>query len=593
MKTNILRRLLFALFAAVLLTCAANADYSFKVPKSEAIVMLETDGSMTVSVSYEFVNLGQKLDYIDIGLPNNNFSIGDVQVSLNGEVDRKIKVVKADYQQTGLRYGITLEMGGESIPNGESATIDVVIPNIKKNMFEATSETKDEQEIEYVGFEFSPNYFGKKYVSGKTEYSFVIVFPYGVTSEQVYYYSPQKWPGEENPDAWISDDGRIVYNWVSSSADICSEYIFGGKYPKSILTSTSNLVVPSSGSGSSSDDAWWEMPLGMLVCFAPIIGFIIWIVKKIKDASKTPAPRTPRSYLPPQIKTDGEGIKRGLTAVEAAIILETDLERVISMILYGLSKKEVIVVKSHDPLDVEIADPLPENIYEYEKNFIEALREPDLKGKRTKMRNAMQELIMGVTKKMEGFSLKETQEYYRGICEKAWKQVEDAETPELKSKLLGDNFGWAMLDEKPEKKIEETFSGYDMLPPTWWWRVDPGYRRPAAYSYSSPSDSHKSSGSSGSEKRSGSSSSSSPKPSAMPVLPGAMFARSITNSARGLSTAMVGDMSRFKASVRGKTNPVPISSSSGHSSGGGSSSCACACACACAGCACACAGGGR
>ena len=591
MKTNILKRVLYAIFAVLLLAETAAADYSFRVPKTETIVMLENDGSMTVSVSYEFVNLGQKLDYIDIGTPNNDFSISDVQVSLNGEVNRNIKVTKADYQQTGLQHGITLEMQSESIPNGESATVDVIIPNIRKNMHPASSETVDEQEIEYAGFQFSPNYFGKKFVSGKTDYSFMIVFPDGASSEQVYYYTPENWPGEQNPKAWISEDDRVVYNWVSSGADICSEYIFGGKYPKSIMTSTVNIVTSSSSGSSGSDTSWWEMILGMLVCFVPIIGFIISIVNKMKDAFKEPKPRTVRSYLPPQIQTDGEGIKRGLTAVEAAILLETDLERVISMILYGLSKKGIIVVKSMDPLDVDVADELPENIHDYERNFIEALQQTVPAKKRSKMRDTMHRLILDVTKKMEGFSLEETREYYKGICDKAWAQVESAETPELKSKLLGDNFGWAMLEEKPEKKIEESFGAYDMIPPSWWWRVDPGYHHPV--SYSSRTDSGESNAS-GSEKRSGTSTTSS-APGRMPVLPGAMFARSITNSARGLGTAMVGNMSQFKSSVKGKTNPVPVSSSSSgsHHSSGGGSSCACACACACAGCACACAGGGR
>ena len=589
------RILLIPLLLIVLMAVigSVSADYSFRVPRTETIVMLEQDGSMTVSVEYQFENLGQKLDYIDIGLPNNNYTLSDIQVSLNGAVNKKIKVTKADYQQSGLRYGITLEMGSESIANGESGTVSVIIPNIRKNLYDATSETIDEQEIDYVGFEFSPNYFGEKFVKGATDYSFMIVFPDGATSEQVYYYTPKKWPGNEAPDAWVSDGGRIVYNWVYKSADAHTEYIFGGKFPKSVLTSTSNIVVPSSGNTSSSIMEWWEPIVGVLVCFLPIVGVIISIVNKIRKPSGGQRTRlTGRSYLPPQIKTDGEGIKRGLTAVEAAILLEVDLERVISMILYGLSKKEVISIKSQDPFEAEIADPLPESLYDYERNFIEAIQQPDLTGKRRKMRDMLQRLILSVTKKMEGFSLEETREYYKSICDKAWSQVEAAETPELKSKMLGDHFGWAMLEEEPEKKIEQTFSSYEMIPPTWWWRVDPGYRRPVSFPSSSPSSSS-SEGGSGSEKRSGSSSSS--KPAAMPVLPGAMFARSITNSAKGLGTSMVGNMSQFKTSVKNRTNPAPVSSSGSHhsSSGGGSSSCACACACACAGCACACAGGGR
>ena len=588
-KKNIL--LLVAVLALLFILPAANADYSFEVPKAGTILKLENDGTMTVYVEYQFNNLGQKLDYIDIGLPNNNYSLNEITVALDGETTQDIKVTKADYQQTGLRYGITLEMGSRSIPSGGSGTVAVTIPNLQKNIFEATSETVEENEIEYVGFEFSPNYFGKKFVKGTSDYEFTIVFPEDLGAEQVYYYLPQNWPGNNEPEAWISNDGRVVYNWVDSSANVYTEYVFGGKYPKSILTTTSNITaVSSGGTDSSSDSEWWEALLGVFICFVPIVGFIIYVVKKMIEGIKGFRDITTGSYLPPQIKSDGEGIKRGLTAVEAAILLEMDLERVLSMILYGLSKKEIIKVTSQDPLEVEVTDQLPDTLYDYEKDFITALQQKSITDKKRKMRDAMERLILSVTKKMEGFSVKETREYYQSICDKAWAQVEAAETPEMKSKLLGDNFGWAMLQEDPEKKIEQTFSGYDLYPPTWWWRIDPGYHR--SYQHSSPSPSTETV-SSGSDKHSGPVPSSS-KHSPMPVLPGAMFARSIVNSAKGFGNSVVGNMNQFNSSVKNRTNPAPIQSysSSSHSSGssGGSS---CACACACASCACACAGGGR
>ncbi len=585
-------RLLIVIMTMLFVLSAANADYSFEVPKAGTIVMLENDGTMSVYVEYQFKNYGQKLDYIDIGLPNNNYNLNDITVELNGAANQDIKVTKADYAQSGLRYGITLEMGSFAVPAGDSASVAVTVPNLGKNIYEASSETVNEQEVEYVGFEFSPNHFGEKYVKGTSDYEFTIVFPEGLASDQVYYYSPENWPGEEEPDAWISDDNRIVYNWVYSTANAYTEYVFGGKYPKSILTSTANIAaVSSGGENGSSGSEWWEAVLGLLTCFVPIIGLIIFIVSTINKGIKSARKVTTGSYLPPQIKSDGEGIKRGLTAVEAAILLEADLERVISMILYGLSKKEIIQVTSQDPLEVTVEDPLPDTLYDYEKDFITALQQKSITDKKQKMRDAMQRLILSVTKKMEGFSVKETREYYKGICDKAWDQVEAAETPELKSKLLGDNFGWAMLQDEPEKKIEDTFSGYDLYPPSWWWRVDPGYHR--SYPHPTASASSSETSSSGSDKHGGSSSLPS-KPLSMPVLPGAMFARSVVDSAKGFGNSVVGNMNQFKSSVKNKTNPAPIQSYSSSSHGSGSSGgSSCACACACASCACACAGGGR
>lgn len=589
-----LRKVQFALLLLLVTMMSVGfvaADYSFRVPRAETVIEVNSDGTMNVFIEYEFKNIGQKLDYIDIGLPNNNYSLNDIQVMLNEEPNNRIKVTKADYDQTGLRYGISLEMGNDSILSGESAVVSVLIPNLRKNLFDATSETINDETIEFVGFQFSPNYFDSKLVNGSSAVSFIIVFPPDAGDGNVYYYDPEKWPGNEKPDAWLDEDGRVTFEWYNENADVHSEYVFGGKFIKSALISSVNIVSSAPNASSSVGFDWSEV-MGVLMTVIGCIGvpglFVFLTMQSIIKGFKGNKTKS-NSYFPPQIKTDGEGIKRGLTAVEAAILLETDLERVISMILYGLAKKEVIKVNSMEPLDVEISGLLPDDLHDYEKDFIAVLQETNEGNRKTKMREAMHRLILSTSKKVQGYNINETREYYKNICNKAWEQVEAADTPELKGKLLGDNFGWAMLQDEPEKRVESIFTGYDFYPPHWWWRVDPGYRRQVYHS--SPSSDFGSTSSN--EKRSGTSSS---KPTAMPILPGAMFARSITQSAQKLGKSMTGNINAFKSSVKGRTNPEPVtSSSSSHRHGGGSSSgrSSCACACACDSCACACAGGGR
>ena len=85
-------------------------------------------------------------------------------------------------------------------------------------------------------------------------------------------------------------------------------------------------------------------------------------------------------YLPPKISIEGHGIKRGLTAVEAAILMEQPLDKVMTMILFGVVKKEAAEVETRDPLKLKIASPLPEGLHEYEKNFLQAFR-PDANAK--------------------------------------------------------------------------------------------------------------------------------------------------------------------------------------------------------------------
>ncbi len=597
-----LKSFLFALTAALCVLGAVSADYYYRVPSEEVIYWIESDGSVSVSYDYsvENTNSGDTIEYVDIGTPSNNFSLNDVEVYVNDtKITDGIKVSYANYSESGLYYGVTLDMGSYSIRAGESAKVYVLIKGLQGTLYEATSETINEVETAFVGFDFAPNYFGSKYVEGKTDYTFQLVFPKGVTSETSYYYKPENWPGADEPEAWIEDE-LVVYQWHAAEASAAKQYIFGGKFPSNVLTSTANInneaeAVVSSGSsessGSSSFKETLEEILSCLACLVPFggLGFIIY---KISEKKKVKASK---HYFPPQIKTDGEGIKRGLTAVEAAVLLEIDIDRVISMIIFGLAKKGVITIKSQDPFEVEITDPLPDGLYEYETNFIEALRETNENKRTLKLRQAINRLILSTSKRLEGFSLKDTKEYYKSICDKAWEQVEAADTDELKSQLLGEHFGWAMLAEEPEKKVETVFRGGTLYEPSWWWRYDPSYHRPAPMRPSRPDPMPNTSGTfsdSHTETSTSSDSDSGGGTSAMPVLPGAMFARSITDSARSLGTKLTGNTQEFQSKVRNATNPVaPSSPSSRHRGGGGGSSCACACACD--SCACACAGGGR
>ena len=83
---------------------------------------------------------------------------------------------------------------------------------------------------------------------------------------------------------------------------------------------------------------------------------------------------------------------------------------------------------------------------------------------------------------MKGFSRKETQQYYRTIIEKAWKQVETAETPEVKSEAYDKNLEWTMLDKEYDNRTREVFRTGPVFVPTWWGRYDPTFNQPVSTS---------------------------------------------------------------------------------------------------------------
>jgi hypothetical protein len=279
-------------------------------------------------------------------------------------------------------------------------------------------------------------------------------------------------------------------------------------------------------------------------------------------------------YLPPKIAIEGHGIKRGLTAIEAAVLLEQPLDKIMTMALFAVIKKGAAVVKTRDPLELDIADPLPEGLQPYETAFLQAFQSKQAASRRKGLQTMMIDLVKEVSAKLKGFSRRETIAYYNDIVKRAWAQVEAAQTPEVKSAKYDEVMEWTMLDKDYNTRTQDVFRSGPVIIPYWWGRYDPVYRRaPLA-----------------------------PRPSLGPVsgpalgggslphLPGSDFAASIVNGVQNFSSNVIGNLSSFTEGVTNKTNPVPVVRSSGGSSrsGGG-----CACACACAGCACACAGGGR
>ena len=108
----------------------------------------------------------------------------------------------------------------------------------------------------------------------------------------------------------------------------------------------------------------------------------------------------------------------------------------------------------------------------------------------------MTALIKSVALKMKGFSRKETVAYYKDIIERAWKQVESADTPEVKSAKYDEVMEWTMLDKDYDDRTRRTFSGGPVFVPHWWGNYDPTFS-PGSSGPSTVSTSPGGSGSSG------------------------------------------------------------------------------------------------
>jgi hypothetical protein len=292
-------------------------------------------------------------------------------------------------------------------------------------------------------------------------------------------------------------------------------------------------------------------------------------------ASIVGAKKRSLAYLPPKISIEGQGIKRGLTAVEAAILMEQPMDKVLTMVLFGVIKKGAASVTSRDPLEIKISEPMPTGLQPYEVEFLEAYQKIVKRELQAGLQEVMVSLVKTVSEKMKGFSRKETIAFYQDIHDRAWKQVESAETPEVKSQKYDEVMEWTMLGKNYEDRTKETFSSGQVYLPMWWGHFDPSYHA----STSQPISTGIPSGIGGGKTTIN-----------LPSLPGADFAASMVSGVQSAAGGLVGNLTTFTSGITNKTNPLPPPTrSSGGGGGGGGHSCACACA----GCACACAGGGR
>ena len=553
MKKLTLHRLLamgmLVILAAFLFSMPTMAqNYSFSLDEEIVHAFWQEDGTLKLEYTFVFSNDpgASPIDFVDVGMHNDGYNLSNIAATINGQPITHI--ADSEYVSNAFELGL----GANAIQPGQTGTVQVSIWGIEDVLF------ADTEGDDYASARFSPTWFDSSAVHGPADITVVFHLPPGVQPEEPRWHrSPSGWP--ESPNTGLDEDGRVVYAWRNPSASGSTQYEFGASFPQKYVPESAINRAPSFSIDFEAIMSVCCMG-GVLTGIVGLIGLSSWSNRRRK-----------LDYLPPKISIEGHGIKRGLTAVEAAVLLERPLDRVLTMILFGLIKKEACQVIDEDPLTLELLEPKPK-LREYEKQFLEVMTEEPKNKRRSGLQKSMIALVKSVQKKMEGFSLKETREYYESITEKAWNQVEAADTPEVKSEKFGDAIEWTMLDDDFDGRTRRTFQTGPMYLPPWWWAYSPSTPRPSVPStkVSAPAGGGRT--------------------VSMPSLPGATAAASVVNSVQNTASGMVSNVVGFTNGVTQTTNPPPVRTSGGGWSGGGGG---CACACACAGCACACAGGGR
>jgi hypothetical protein len=541
------------LVMALSLRGAATAQsYSFTVPELLMQGYVQPDGSLRIVYDITFDNHGSPIDVVDIGTPNEDYDLDQISATIDGTPLTDIR------PSTYIDVGVEIHLDDHAIPTGETGTLYVELTAPEMVYADTTNE-------ENASLQVTPTWFDGSVVDSTGDIEIRITIPSSVQPDEVLYQD------EPFTDKYTDDQGRVVAVWRYEDVMPIQAYRVGVSFPRRAVDNVVEIT-------------FWDLLgrwlgrvlpviVGCVPFFIPIF-FIFFVIRAIVRAAKP-------NYLPPIAQVEGGGIKRGLTAPEAAVVLEIPLTKVLGLVIFGMLEKGLIRQTETEPLTLEVVEDFRVKdrpglddkesrqqarrrvaqkkgtvIHSYEYPFLDLIEEhPDTPVEELAVVKPMQQLVDGVAAKMEGFDLSDTQDYYQRIVDRAMEQAQALGEVEQREAYLDRYLPWVMMrrDYRPALNM----GGYH------YW---PRWARTGAGSGRSGGSGRGAAGKSG---------------------------RSSTTTFGDVSASFAGWAETTMGGMAAAILPTRLSKPSPVSSSGSSGGSSCACACAGCACACACAGGGR
>lgn len=611
---------------ACLLGLAATASaqgYSFGVTSLDLEVTLRPDASAELSYTIVFSNNSgaHAIDVVDMGLPHAKYDLHNMSASINGQS------VSSIGPSSYIPIGVEVNLGSNAIAGGKTGVFlfKATLPDLVYN------DTTDDK---LASFRITPTWFDGNLVSGLTDIKIAVHLPPGVAPEAVLHQG-------RNFTSKAIYQGHSVAFWQLGKKPLDRAYLVGLSFPRSVMQRVVHIsrFELLARWWSAPDQTWLRIICGLLALivfsifffrFSSGTGWSLWALVVIGLSILFLASplvlligllpllllaglfewglrRRRRIYLPPIATVEGGGIKRGLTAPEAAVLLELPLSKLLTLTLFGLLKKGVLIQTNADPLGVRVSFEFASReqaarrkaaaekgivLHGYEHAFINELYAADGKAfvKDIDFAVALRGLVDHVVGRMAGFDVDETRAYYRSIIARAWQQAEGLGAVEQRDATVDRDLEWLLLDGESAGRFKHWHGGGYTYRPVWTRTT------PTTINLPTPPGS----------RMAGSLPAGIPAPGLGDV--GASFAGWTENIASSFASSLMPGRSDVKIGVAGKGvidlsgadkgvgdffKALAEASASSGGSGGSSSGRSCACACAGCACACACAGGGR
>jgi len=516
------KNLLLLILALTILTSIVQAqDLVYVIEREHVNLIIEQDGTCLLTYNLTVrVEQGAIRRFVDIGMPNPDFQVVEAY-----EVETGAQVAWEEYHD--YPYKVRLRPS-QPINAGEKRTFILTVTT--RLLY------KDETNPGNAGLMFIPSWFPVTV----EDLRLLVVLPPGVEPSEV-----KNQPDYQNI---LEIDGRVALYWERKNMAPDEKLTVGISFPQKYLTIEPPSPPPSTGEG---EELTWEDIL--ILCS---IG-IIFLIAIIVIATRIIAAARKIIYEPPEILIEALGPRKGLTAPEAALLIEEekkkpDYSKILTMILYSLARKGAIRITNLEPLRIEKLSTTTRLRY-YEKKFLNCIKNdgalnPDC------LASVILTIHRTLKRKMRGYNRKQTIQYYQKIVERAWQQVQQAETPELKLATTDQNMEWLILHPQYPTRIRTILVDPTPTPP------------PPTWVYLTP------------------------RTTAEPVPITQLadqIATTIEKTAANLATTIEKTAQQITSTIERDNAPPPRPTIT--------STCACvscACACACVSCACACASGG-
>jgi len=525
----------------------------YHVEKEWVKIWINQDGTIDLQYNLRLVCDQGGFSYVFFDQPVGDFKLGEA-------VDTEGHALRFEDATQGSDYKVRVYLN-QPISAGQAAEF-FATTNVGHMIWE------DQTNPGNVGLQFIPSTWSS--ASGQIgNLRILIILPNGVTKDQV-----KVTPNWDNAYNDPNENGKLTIYWERQNLDPKTRFQVGISFPKNFVQHYEPLQPTQPTQG-------FALPIPLLTVSLAIVAVAgVVVLRNLR----------PRNYLSPKIQMETLGIRRGLTAVEAAYLLGITPVKDIVMILYGLLLKRAVWVKSTKPsltLQVmdstwtELAKSSPstqvaaspqDGLRYYEYDFVRAI-----KGDGTLDEKSLAEAFMRVRStvegKLKGYCRADTISFYKKTIQEAWDAVQKAGTPELASKLFDQNLLWLMTGPEFKTQTENTFQTTTFIPqPIWWWYWygDASYHPNPTYNPVSG------------------------KGLPPPTIPGAEFSNLVATSIEKSANNIVVSLEKFTNSILPAPPPSEnMSKTPVHHEANCACACvSCACVCACVSCACACASGG-